>query len=133
MRKTIMSDKRQCDHGGMATVRKPRVVLVGGAGSAAARLRFQQLGWDALHLPAGSDLVPAVLARRPLAVLLPIDTGWESGYLLAFKLKKARPRLRVALVAPTREPGAERFARFVGATLLAETDPPARWVSAVAG
>jgi hypothetical protein len=125
-----MSDKRQFTTGGVATARKPRLVVVCGAGGKAAE-QFRKLDWDVCAVPAGEDIACAVLARRPNVVIVPAETGWESGYLLAAKLRKAKPKLRVILVAPTRTPEAERFAQFVGATLVAETDGPGRLVSAV--
>ncbi len=128
-----MSDKRQLNPGGVATVRKPRVVLVGGTATTPIQERFRQLDWDVSHLPTGDDLTCSVLARRPSAVLIPVETGWESGYLITAKLKKSKPKMRVVLVAPNRTPEAERFARFVGAVLVAETDGVGRLVAAVTG
>jgi biotin carboxylase len=129
-----MSDKRQLTSGGVATVRKPRLVMVGGVGGGTAGKvaeQFRKLEWDVCAVPTSEDLACAVLARRPSAVVIPVETGWETGYLLAAKLRKAKPRMKVVLVAPTRTAEAERFAKFVGATLVAETDGAAKLVSAV--
>jgi hypothetical protein len=127
-----MSDKRDLCSSGVATVRKPRLVLVG---TVAGKLSdaFRKLDWDLYSVPAGSEIACSVLARRPSAVILPIETGWESGYLLAAKLRSAKPKLKVVLVTPTRHPEAERFARFVGAALVAETDGTNRLVRSVTG
>jgi hypothetical protein len=118
----IMSDKRQINQGGVCTIRKPRVVLVGGVGDKRLTEQLRALDWDVASVPAGDDLACSVLARRPSAVVLPVETGWESGYLLAAKLRKAKPKLKVVLVAANRSFISERFARFVGATLLTESE-----------
>jgi hypothetical protein len=129
-----MSDKRQLTSGGLATVKKPRVVLVGGVGGGAAGKLAEQLrklDWDVFAVQADEGIACTVLARRPSAVVIPVETGWESGYLLAAKLRKAKPKLKVVLVAPARSADAERFAKFVGATLVAEVDGAGRLVGAV--
>jgi hypothetical protein len=127
-----MSDKRHLHTGGVATVRKPRLVLVGAAGTKIAD-NLRQLDWDVCSLPVGNDLASAILARRPSVVVLPGDTGWESGFLLAAKLRKAKPKLRVVVVTQARKAEDERLARFVGAALVAETDAASKLVNAVTG
>jgi hypothetical protein len=127
-----MNDKRLHNSGGVATARKPRLVTVGSfAGRAADSFRTRD--WDVCPVSAGSDLVCAIMGRRPSAVVLPVETGWESGYLIAAKLRKVKPRLRIVLVANARKPGDDRFARFVGATLVAEADGIGRLVNTVMG
>jgi len=118
-----MSDKRQLGGGGaVATVRKPRAVLVGGAGSARLAETLRKLDWEVFSVPAGDDLACAVLARKPAAVVLPVETGWESGYLVAAKLRAARKKLKVILLAKVRTDEGERFAKFVGATLVTDAE-----------
>ncbi|MBA4065237.1 MAG: hypothetical protein C0501_16300 [Isosphaera sp.] len=107
--------------GAVATARRPRAVVVGGARRGRVADRFRELGWEVTPVTAGAGLACGILSlvRKPAVVVLPVDTGWESGYLVAAKLRAARPGLRVILVAPARTPWTERFARFVGATLVA--------------
>lgn len=136
-----MSDKRiltceaQCGSFGMAMVaRKPRAVIVGNsvfAGNAADQ--FRKLGWDVFSVAEADDLAEAVLAKKPSAVLLPTETGAESGHLIAAKLKKLKPKLKVVLVGAKHTPKAERFAKFVGATFAVEADGASKVVSAVVG
>ncbi len=102
----------------VATARRRRAVVVDGAGCARVADRFRNLDWDVAAVPAGPDLACAILARKPAVVVLPLETGWESGYLVAAKVRAARPKTRVVLVAAARTPWTERFARFVGATLV---------------
>ena len=122
-------------HGGAALVaRKPRAVIVGNSLFAAnAADQFRKLGWDVCTIVGGDDLACAVLARKPNAVLLPADTGTESGHLIAAKLRKAKPKLKVVLIGEKRSGEAERFAKFVGATFAAETDGASRVVAGITG
>ena len=127
-----MSDKRHLNTGGVATAKKPRLVLVGATGTKATDT-LRQLDWDICPVPVGNDLACAILARRPSVVVLPVDTGWESGFLLAAKLRKAKPKLRVVVVTPARKSADERLARFIGAALVAETEGASKLVNAVTG
>jgi hypothetical protein len=128
-----MSDKWQLGGGAVATVKRPRVVLVGGANCVRVAEQLRKLDWEVVVVPAGDDLACAVVARKPSVVVLPVETGWESGFLVAAKLRAARKKLRVVLVAKARTPEAERFARFVGAALVTDADGPAKLVNAVTG
>ena len=120
---------------GTATVaRKPRAVVVGNSLFAAnAADQFRRLGWDVCLIPGGTDLACAVLAKKPNAVVLPEKTGAESGHLVAAKLRKAKPKLKVVLVGEKRSGEAERFARFVGAAFAAESDGACRVVAGITG
>ena len=95
--------------------------------------QLRKLDWEVLTVPAGDDLACAVLARKPSVVVLPAETGWESGYLVAAKLRASRKKLRVVLVTPTRTSDGERFAKFVGAALVAEPEGTAKLATAVTG
>jgi hypothetical protein len=133
-----MSDKRifSCGSNGANTVvaRKPRAVIVGNSIFAAnAADQFRAHGWDACIITSANDLAAAVLAKKPNAVLLPTETGAESGHLIAAKLKKMKPKLRVALVGAARSAEAERFAKFVGATFAVESDGAGKVVSGIVG
>lgn len=128
-----MSDKRQPGGGGLATVRKPRVALVGGAGCGRVTEQLRKMDWEVMAVPAGDDLACAVLARKPSVVVLPVETGWESGYLVAAKLRAARKKLKVVLVTRGRTAEGEKFAKFVGATLVTDTDGAGKLVTAVTG
>lgn len=127
-----MSEKRLPSVGSTATARRPRAVLVGGAGCRVAD-QLRGLEWEVCALPFGERLACAVLARKPAVVVVPTATDRESGYLLAAKLRSAKRKPRVVLVAPARTPEAERFAKFVGATLVAEKDDAGALVRAVVG
>jgi DNA-binding LytR/AlgR family response regulator len=109
------------------------VILVGSVGCGRVAEQLRNLDWDVQNLPITERLICAVLARKPAAVVLPIATGRESGYLLAAKLRAGKKKPRVVLVAPSRTADAEHFAKFVGAALITEKDEPSRFVQAVAG
>jgi hypothetical protein len=126
-----MSDKRQLGATATATARRPRAVLVDGVGGSRVSDQLRKLDWEVLSVPAGDDLACSVLARKPAVVVLPVETGWESGYLVAAKLRAAKRKVKVVLVAPARTAEAERFARFVGATLLTDADGANKIVGAV--
>jgi hypothetical protein len=109
-------------------------VVVGNSLFAAnAADQFRKLGWDACTIVEGDDLACAVLAKKPSAVILPAETGPESGNLVAAKLKKAKPKLKVVLVGTERTLEAERFAKFVGASFAVEADGAGRVVAGIAG
>lgn len=117
-----MSDKRQLCQGGVATARKPRLVVAGTIGFAGkAANHLQKHGWEIVNVPS-AEAVRAALTRKPTAMLLPEDTGLESGYLLAAKVLEAKNKLKVVLIGPRRTPEAERFAHFIGAGFIAESD-----------
>ena len=88
-----MSDKRNfsCGSNGATAMvaRKPRAVIVGNSIFAAnAADQFRKHGWDACSITVGDDLACAVLAKKPNAVLLPAETGAESGHLIAAKIRR---------------------------------------------
>jgi len=128
-----MSDKRQLNHGGTATARKLRIVFVGGVVADHIAEQFRDLDWEVLNVPTGNDLACAVLARRPSAVLLPVDTGWESAFLVAAKLRASRRKPKVVIVAHNHTAEAARFAKFVGAVLVPDADGATRMLHAVTG
>jgi hypothetical protein len=133
-----MSDRQIYCCGGQCgtamVARKPRAVVVGNSLFAAnAADQFRKLSWDVCTIVNADDLARAVLAKKPNAVVLPIETGAESGHLIAAKLRKVKPKLRVVLVGAERTLEAERFARFVGATFAAEGDGAGRVVAGIAG
>jgi len=117
-----MSEKRQMFQCGLATARKPRLVVAGAfglVGKAADQLHRQ--GWEIVNV-ASTDAVRAALTRKPTALLVPEETGVESGYLIAAKVLEAKHKLKVVLVGTKRTSAAERFAKFVGAGFVAESD-----------
>jgi DNA-binding response OmpR family regulator len=117
-----MTEIRQQGSVGLATARKPRLVVAGAVGIVGqAADHLHRHGWEVVNVPA-ADAVRAALTRKPSALLLPDQTDIESGYLIAAKVREAKPRLKVVLVAPQRTVQAERFARFLGAGFVAETD-----------
>ncbi len=117
-----MNEKLHLFHGGVATARKPRLVVAGAIGVAGkATNQLHNHGWEIVNVPT-ADAVRAALTRKPTAMLLPDETGAESGYLIAAKVLEAKRKLRVVLVGATRNAKAERFARFIGASFVAESD-----------
>lgn len=122
-----MNDRRyfSCGtQGGAASVaRKPRAVVVGNSVFAAnAADQFRLLGWEVCTIGNCEDVARVVLSKKPSAVLLPAETAIESGHLIAAKMRRIRPRLKIVLVGEVHTPAAERFARFVGATYAVESD-----------
>lgn len=89
------------------------------------------LDWDVLSIPGGDELACGIMARKPSVAVLPAGLDRESGYLVAAKLRAGKRKIRVVLMAATRTPEAERFARFVGATLVATTDGMSKLVEAI--
>ena len=98
----------------------PRVVLGGGPGFAPETAeQLRQHGWDVCSAGTTDNLHALALRKNPAAVVLPVETGGESGFLTCAKLRLMRPKLRVVLVGePT--PRAERFAGFVGGGFATE-------------
>jgi DNA-binding response OmpR family regulator len=99
----------------------PRLIL--GSGSAFMEMVAEQLrrrGWD-VHTAPSEETVRAAVRKNPVAVVLPVAGGVESGYLTAVKLRKAKPKTKVVLVGD-RTAAAEKMARFVGAEFAAETE-----------
>src|SRR5579872_2164621 len=117
-----MNEKLNFSHGGLATARKPRLVVAGSIGFVGkAAHQIHMRGWEIVNVPT-TDAVRAALTRKPTALLLPDETAAESGYLMAAKILEAKRKLKVVLVGAKRTPMAERFAKFVGAGFVAETD-----------
>jgi hypothetical protein len=99
--------------------RRQRLVIVGAVpwGEELAAL-LQRSDWDIFHLTDGGNLACAILSRRPQVVVLPLQTWEESGFLIAAKVRYARPKTRVLLIGTQADPRAARWAQFVGATYL---------------
>ena len=117
-----MNDKRQFSQATVATARKPRLVVAGSIGSLGrATSQLQMHGWEIVNVPA-TDAVRAVVTRKPTAMLLPEETGEETGYLIAAKVLEARRKTKVVLIGAKRTHEAERFACFIGARFVAESD-----------
>jgi DNA-binding response OmpR family regulator len=128
-----MNDKWHTSQGGIATARKPRLLIAGGIHLACkAADHFRMLGWEVLNVSAG-DAMSAALSRKTTAILLPTETDLESGYLLAAKMRETRKKLKVVLVGTDRTPKLERFAAFVGAAYVAEADGVRKLTAAVFG
>ena len=100
----------------------PRIVLGGAAHTVRLADQLRRLGYD-VHTAATTDAaVRLVMKKNPTAILLPADVpGGESGYLTSAKLRSAKPRLKVVLMSATRNDRDARMAKFVGASLVAES------------
>lgn len=117
-----MNEKRQHFSGGLATARMPRLVVAGAIGIVGrATEQLQRRGWEVVNV-SSADALRAALTRKPSAMLLPDEMGMESGYLVAAKVREAKPKLKIVLVGTERTSQAESFARFLGAGFVAETD-----------
>lgn len=126
-----MNDKRQFSQGSVATARKPRLVVAGSIGFLGrATSQLQMRGWEIVNVPT-ADAVRAALTRKPTAMLIPEETGIETGYLIAAKVLEARRKTKVVLVGAKRTHEAERFAHFVGAGFVAESDGVSHLIAAL--
>jgi ActR/RegA family two-component response regulator len=96
-------------------------VVVGGGSAFAARAaeRFLSRGVDVCTALALDDLHSIAAKKNPTAIVIPVETAGESGYLTCAKLRLTRPKMRVVLVGEA-TPAAERLARFVGARFATE-------------
>jgi hypothetical protein len=96
----------------------PRVVLAGPALTDTIAGRLRALGWNVCVAATVGEAAILARATNPTAVVLPAEADdGESGYLVCAKLRRARPRLKLVLVAEAQTPRDVRLARFVGATL----------------
>ncbi len=93
--------------------------------------QLRVLGWEVLTVGNDSGLHETAAKTKPHAVLLPEAAGDESGYLACAKLLITRPELKVVVVGAERTATRERFAEFVGAEFVAETDGVNELVAAV--
>jgi DNA-binding response OmpR family regulator len=100
----------------------PRVVLAGGPDFAAHAAEYLYLmGLDVCSAASAEALHSLAVRSRTAAVVLPVETAGESGFLTCAKLRLSRPKLKVVLVGkPTAR--SERFARFLGADFTTEAD-----------
>jgi DNA-binding NarL/FixJ family response regulator len=76
--------------------------------------RLQAQGWRVLRAGTPVEIRRLAGRHRLDAVVLPVDSPDESGWIACAKLRCARPRLKVFLMGE-RTPAAQRFAQFVGA------------------
>lgn len=125
-----MSDKR-CLAALFGCGAKPRVVFVGGAGSDAASADLSGRGWDVLNAAESANLTAAILLRQPGVVVLPAQLGDESGFLIAAKLRVAKHKPGVVILADARTRQTEQFAKFVGATLATRDEGTAKLAEVV--
>ncbi|AMV28997.1 hypothetical protein VT84_31675 [Gemmata sp. SH-PL17] len=109
-----------------------RVVLAGRfALGANVADHFRKLGWEVHTVNADHDVHATAAETDPHAVLLPENTGEESGYLACVKLRQTLPDLKVVVVGSERTAGREKFAEFVGAKFVTEADGVGRFVTAM--
>lgn len=79
--------------------------------------RLQAQGWRVLRAGTPVEIRRLAGRHRLDAVVLPVDSPDESGWIACAKLRCARPRVKVFLMGE-RTPAALRFAQFVGAAGL---------------
>src|SRR5258707_1207376 len=91
----------------------PRIVLGGTALTVRVAEQLRRMGYD-VHTASTTDAaVRLVMKKNPTAIFLPAEVvGGESGYLTSAKLRRAKPRLKVVLVSPTRLDRDVRMANF---------------------
>ena len=100
----------------------PRVVLGGEPGFATRTAdMLRRIGWDVCTASTSNDLYDFALRKNPLAVVLPVETAGESGYLTCAKLRLTKPKLKVVLIGEPTERG-RQLAGFVGADLISEAN-----------
>jgi len=100
----------------------PRIVLAGGPDFAIRAAEYLYLmGLDVISAGSADVLHSLAVRSRTAAVVLPIETAGESGFLTCAKLRLCRPKLKVVLVgSPTDR--SRRFARFLGVDFATEAD-----------
>ena len=94
--------------------------------------QFRKMGWEVFIVSAARDIHAAAVETDPHAVLIPEVTGDESGYLACAKLLQTLPELKVVVVGTERTAKRERFAEFVGASFVTESDGVCKLLNAVA-
>ena len=93
--------------------------------------RLQSRGWRVLRAGTPVEIRRLAGRHRLDAVVLPVDSPDESGWIACAKLRCARPRVKVFLMGePT--PAAVRFAQFVGAAGLIPLQVGAQLVETIA-
>ncbi len=100
----------------------PRVVLAGGPEFAKHAAEYLYLmGMDVCSAGTAEALHSLAIRSRTAAVVLPVETAGESGFLTCAKLRLSRPKLKVVLVGSATGTS-ERFAKFLGADFATEAD-----------
>lgn len=116
-----MSDTWFNCKGGGAVLSKaqkvPRAIVAGVFEDVADHFRL--LGWDVCAPATAEDAARIAFRKNAAVIVLPAETGCESGFLTAAKLRKAKPKAKLVLVGAERNETAERLAKFVGATFVA--------------
>ncbi len=108
-----------------------RVVLAGRfALSTVVADQFRKLGWEVHTVAADHDVHAVAAETEPHAILIPELAG-ESGYLACVKLLRTQPDLKVVVIGTERTARRERFAEFVGAEFVTESDGVNGLVAAV--
>ena len=108
------------------TKRMPKVIIgaLGEPLATALAAHFAKLGWRVKHATDSDDARRHAAACRAYAVILPVDSFAESGFLACAKLVLGLRKTRVVLVGEESEEN-ERFALFAGAAGYATPDTPA--------
>lgn len=86
--------------------------------------QFARLGWRVKRAAGSEDARRLAAKYRAVAVVLPVESFAESGYLACAKLVLGLPDARVVLVGDDSEEN-ERFALFAGAAGYATEGTPA--------
>lgn len=98
----------------------PRLILGGRDFGFRLAPLLRDLGWEVHTAADGAEARRLAHGKRPSAVLLPVESEDESGYLTCAKLRQCLPRVRVVLVGREKTVEGVRFADFVGAALATE-------------
>jgi hypothetical protein len=96
---------------------------------AADRLRAS--GYEIAFAPSAEDARRSAVGRVDTAVVVPLATEAEGGFLTMAKIVTALPTAKVILVAPAADERISQFAEFIDAKIAFETDGPEALFAAV--
>jgi len=112
--------------------RTPKVILgdVGEPLASDLAAHFARRGWRTKTAANSDDARRAAAACRAYAVILPVESFAESGFLACAKLVLGLSKARVVLVGPDSEEN-ERFALFAGAAGYVTPETPVAEVARI--
>jgi DNA-binding response OmpR family regulator len=94
---------------------------------------FRLRGWDVYLAPDGPEARRFARDFDARALILEADLPGDSGWLTAAKASRELPRVKIFLTSPAPSGERQRFASFVGATLIRRADGVAALVELVCG
>lgn len=132
---TVAGCATLCESTDAPKPRKARLVLAGKLPFATRVAdHFRRQGWHVHVLEADEDLYRIVRTQRASAVVIDVQMGSESGFLVCAKLLRNQPRMPVLIVGSRRRTSDAKFAEFVGAAgFVCGDDQPHQVLGAVGG